>query len=327
MNKIIEELILACNLGVINEEPKKVEGGLLNKMFKVSTTTGNYAIKLLNPEVMSRENGKKNIELTEKISNIAKLNGIKCIPAHEINGQLIHSIKNYNFLIFDWFEGKPISDEQLTIEKCNKIAKELALLHRIDFNKVKNECTKYYELDEINFDFYIPKLTNKEIITLLKDVSDKFKKLDKESIKCMNMIKDKLVISHRDLDLPNVLWDINEEPVIIDWETSGLVNPTLEVIDTAWNWAGGKDYFDKNKYQNFLETYVKEGGNLEDYEIAFKADFKAKLSWFEYNLKRITIFDFLDEEEKALGEKEVLRSADEIQKFDLYSQSMIYKSK
>ena len=327
MNKIIEELILACNLGVINEEPKKVEGGLLNKMFKVSTTTGNYAIKLLNPEVMSRENGKKNIELTEKISNIAKLNGIKCIPAHEINGQLIHTIKNYNFLIFDWFEGKPISDEQLTIEKCNKIAKELALLHRIDFNEVRNECTKYYELDEINFDFYIPKVTNKEIITLLNDVRDKFTQLDKESIKCMKMIKDKLVISHRDLDLPNVLWDINEEPVIIDWETSGLVNPTLEVIDTAWNWAGGKDYFDKNKYQNFLETYVKEGGNLEDYEIAFKADFKAKLSWFEYNLKRITIFDFLDEEEKALGEKEVLRSADEIQKFDLYSQSMIYKSK
>lgn len=327
MNKIIEELILACNLGVINEEPKKVEGGLLNKMFKVSTTTGNYAIKLLNPEVMSRENGKKNIELTEKISNIAKLNGIKCIPAHEINGQLIHTIKNYNFLIFDWFEGKPISDEQLTIEKCNKIAKELALLHRIDFNEVKNECTKYYELDEINFDFYIPKVTNKEIITLLNDVRDKFTQLDKESIKCMKMIKDKLVISHRDLDLPNVLWDINEEPVIIDWETSGLVNPTLEAIDTAWNWAGGKDYFDKNKYQNFLETYVKEGGNLEDYEIAFKADFKAKLSWFEYNLKRITIFDFLDEEEKALGEKEVLRSADEIQKFDLYSQSMIYKSK
>ena len=141
----------------------------------------------------------------------------------------------------------------------------------------------------------------------------------------MTMVKKiKKVISHRDLDLPNVLWNNDNMPVIIDWETSGWVNPTLEVIDTAWNWSGGKDYFDKNKYKLFLDTYLKEGGILDDYEIAFKADYKAKLRWFEYNLKRITIFDFLDEEEQKLGENEVIRSADEIIKFDYYSNDMKY---
>ena len=141
----------------------------------------------------------------------------------------------------------------------------------------------------------------------------------------MEYIKNNLVISHRDLDLPNILWDKDDEPVIIDWETSGLVNPTLEVIDTAWNWAGGKDFFDKEKYKSFLDTYVEEGGKLEDYDKAFKADFKAKLRWFEYNLRRITTFDFLDEEERLLGQKEVIRSADEIKKFDFYCKDMIYE--
>ena len=325
MNEIIKNLIIKCNLGEIIEAPKRIEGGLLNKIFKISTTKGNYALKLLNPEVISRKDGKKNIIFTEKVSNIAKSKGIKCISAHEINGELIHSIENKHFLIFDWFEGKPITEEELTLEKCNKIAKELALLHRINFNEIKNDCDIYYELDEINFDFYLSKINNKEIKKLLNEVKDRFSELDKESIKNMEYIKNNLVISHRDLDLPNILWDKNDEPVIIDWETSGLVNPTLEVIDTAWNWAGGKDFFDKNKYKSFLDTYVQEGGKLEDYDKAFKADFKAKLRWFEYNLKRITMFDFLDDEEKKLGEKEVIRSADEIKKFDFYSLDMKYE--
>ena len=325
MNEIIKNLIIKCNLGEIIEARKRIEGGLLNKIFKISTTKGNYALKLLNPEVISRKDGKKNIIFTEKVSNIAKSKGIKCISAHEINGELIHSIENKHFLIFDWFEGKPITEEELTLEKCNKIAKELALLHRINFNEIKNDCDIYYELDEINFDFYLSKINNKEIKKLLNEVKDRFSELDKESIKNMEYIKNNLVISHRDLDLPNILWDKNDEPVIIDWETSGLVNPTLEVIDTAWNWAGGKDFFDKNKYKSFLDTYVQEGGKLEDYDKAFKADFKAKLRWFEYNLKRITMFDFLDDEEKKLGEKEVIRSADEIKKFDFYSLDMKYE--
>ena len=325
MNEIIKNLIIKCNLGEIIEAPKRIEGGLLNKIFKISTTKGNYALKLLNPEVISRKDGKKNIIFTEKVSNIAKSKGIKCISAHEINGELIHTIEDKNFLIFDWFEGKPITEEELTLEKCNKIAKELALLHRINFNEIKNDCDIYYELDEINFDFYLSKINNKEIKKLLNEVKDRFSELDKESIKNMEYIKNNLVISHRDLDLPNILWDKNDEPVIIDWETSGLVNPTLEVIDTAWNWAGGKDFFDKNKYKSFLDTYVQEGGKLEDYDKAFKADFKAKLRWFEYNLKRITMFDFLDDEEKKLGEKEVIRSADEIKKFDFYSLDMKYE--
>ena len=325
MNKIIENLIHKCNLGEILEEPKRIEGGLLNKMYKVSTTKGKYALKLLNPEVMSRKDGKKNIIFTEKVSNIAKSNGIKCISAYEINGELIQSVDNNYFLVFDWFEGKPITEEELTLDKINKIAKELALLHKIDYSSIKNECNIYYELEEINFEFYLQKITNMKIKKLLNDVKDRFSELDKESIKNMEFIKNNLVISHRDLDLPNILWDKNDKPVIIDWETSGLVNPTLEVIDTAWNWAGGKDFFDKNKYRSFLDNYIKEGGTLKDYEKAFKADFKAKLRWFEYNLKRITIFDFLDDEEKKLGENEVIRSADEIIKFDFYSNDMKYK--
>ena len=266
MNDIILELVNKCNLGSLLESPIRIEGGLLNKMFKVSTTKGNFAFKLINPEVIKRKEGKKNILFTEKVSNIAKKNGIKCISAIEINNELIHSIKDNYFLIFDWFEGRPIGETELTEDKIKKIAKELSKLHKIDFSTLKNECDIYYELDEIDFDFYLSKIKDENIYNLVKEIKNRFNNLDKESIECLKKIKDKKVISHRDLDLPNILWNKENMPVIIDWETSGWVNPTLEVIDTAWNWAGGKDFFDKNKYSIFMNTYEKEGGIIDDYE-------------------------------------------------------------
>ena len=158
MNEIISELVNKCNLGSLLESPKRISGGLLNKMFKVSTTKGNFAFKLINPEVIQRKDGIKNILFTEKVSNIAKLNGIKCIPALEINNELIHSINNNYFLIFDWFDGRPICEAELSEDKIKKIAKELSKLHKIDYSTLKNECDIFYELDEINFDFYLSKI-------------------------------------------------------------------------------------------------------------------------------------------------------------------------
>ena len=96
-------------------------------------------------------------------------------------------------------------------------------MHKVDFSSIKDECDIYNELEEINFDFYLSKIKIKEIKELINDIKNRFSELDKESIKNMEYIKNNLVMSHRDLDLPNILWDKDDEPFIIDWETSGLV--------------------------------------------------------------------------------------------------------
>ena len=181
MNEIIKQLISKCDLGILIEEPKRIEGALLNKMFKISTNKGVYALKALNPEMISIK-GTKYAIFSEKVSNFVKSKGIKCIPAKIINGESVHSIEDNHFLIFDWFEGKSITEEELTIEKCNKIAKELALLHQIDFSSIKNECNISYKLNEINFDFYLSKIKNEKIKNLLNEVKNRFSELDKESI-------------------------------------------------------------------------------------------------------------------------------------------------
>ena len=52
--KMIEQLIKRYNLGDITGDILPVSGGLMHKMFKVQTSTGIYAVKCLNPEIMKR---------------------------------------------------------------------------------------------------------------------------------------------------------------------------------------------------------------------------------------------------------------------------------
>lgn len=170
--------------------------------------------------------------------------------------------------------------------------------------------------------FILTKFRTKKVKGLLAKNIEKFHELDKQAIERLNIISKNVIISHRDLDLPNVLWNQEGEPVLIDWESSGMINPSMEVIDTAWNWSGGQNYFDKVKFQAFVSIYEEYTGDLNDFSEAIKADFKAKFDWLEYNLKRVTGIECIDDEERELGEKEVIRSIDEINQFYLYSKDM-----
>ena len=191
----------------------------------------------------------------------------------------------------------------------------LAKLHNINFEEVKNECNLGKEILEVNWDFYISKVENKEIKELLMDKKEYLTSLDKIATNARKELSEKLVVSHRDLDLPNILWDTNNTPIIIDWESSGIVNPCEELLEAAWDWSGGQEYFDEAKFNCFINTYKENGGDIKDLNKAIYSNFKNKSGWLEYNLKRVCKLECIDEEEEKLGEKEVLRVINEIIEF------------
>ena len=315
INTIIYSLINKLNLGNIIDEPVRVTGGLLNRMYKVNTTSGIYAVKHLNPEVMKRKNAKENHILAEKIANIAKENNINCLPAKIINDTALQEIQRNYFFIFDWFDGKSIKEDEITIEHVQKVSALLAQIHNTDFKEVKNECNLGKEITEVNWDFYISRIENKEVKEILLNKKQYLTELDKMSTNARKEISNNLLVSHRDLDLPNILWDSNNVPTIIDWESSGVVNPCEELLETAWDWSGGQEYFDEKKFKCFINTYKNNGGDLKDLGKAIYSNFKNKSGWLEYNLKRVCKLECLDDEEQKLGEKEVIRVINEIIKF------------
>ena len=311
-NEIIGKLISSLDLGIIIGEPERVFGGLINRMYKVSTTTGIYAIKQLNPEIMKRKGAKENHIFAEMVANFSKNNGIDCIPAKIFKNGALQEIDGVYFLIYDWFNGKAICTDEITMDHIAKVATLLSKIHNTDFGDLAKKCTSIQEVKEIDWDFYIEKLENKEIKHLLTNNKEVLAQLDKKSTQCFLKIKDNVVISHRDLDLPNILWNAENQPVIIDWESAGKVNPAEEVIQTAWDWSGGLESFDIEKFKLFIKTYETNGGNLKDFQEAIYSSFKNNSDWLEFNLKRACKIDCFDEEEQQIGEREAIKVINDI---------------
>lgn len=72
-----------------------------------------------------------------------------------------------------------------------------------------------------------------------------------------------LIMSHRDLNPKNVIWDSHQKPHIIDWEWTGWVDPDFEAIHTALMWAGlMAAEFHEAPYRAFLAGYAASGEHI-----------------------------------------------------------------
>jgi thiamine kinase-like enzyme len=54
----------------------------------------------------------------------------------------------------------------------------------------------------------------------------------------IDVLKENTVVSHGDLDQKNVLWDSENNPILIDWESARKLNPTYEIVNVALDWSG-----------------------------------------------------------------------------------------
>ena len=122
------------------------------------------------------------------------------------------------------------------------------LNERKKINIEQFEWNKYLEL---------AKKENKDYLNILEQNIEILYELNKkanEAIKCVN---ENLIISHTDLDRKNVMWR-DYKPFIIDWEASGYINPTIELIQVAWYWSGGDvENLDYNKFEIVVNSYKK----------------------------------------------------------------------
>ena len=140
--------------------------------------------------------------------------------------------------------------------------------------------------------------------------------LDYSSI--TNKCKDGLVISHKDILQKNVLWNKNNIPMIIDWESAGYINPNLELLDTALFWSGGhKDIPDTKAFNSFIKSYFDNGGcPIGEMNRIFLERFINKLEWLEFNVKKSLGIDCDDINEQNEGSRYAKKAIESIHHYN-----------
>jgi Ser/Thr protein kinase RdoA (MazF antagonist) len=317
-NLQFEKLSQMLDLGQIIGTPTAVSGGYLHRMFCMETVQGKFAVKALNPEIMQRPAAKHNYLRSEQISNIAA-SRVPALPAIKQNKSSLHEIDKQYYLVFNWVDGKSLKSIDVDLTHCYKIAVILAGIHDLDYIGlgIKSDDADQSERF-IDWSSYVQEGQSCKAIWAdsLNQVSERLYDLTSRASLATKMLQSVRVISHGDLDTKNVLW-LENDPIVIDWESAGLRNPLQDLVETALYWSD--DEFgntDQDKFMTFIRGY-KENCDMAqktDWGVVLESGFLGKLDWLEYNLKRsLEGHSYQDQE---LGTAQVTGTITDIQRYE-----------
>ncbi|MDF2673611.1 MAG: aminoglycoside phosphotransferase [Clostridiales bacterium] len=309
-----------CNtlkLGKIVGAPEALSGGLLHRMYAIETIQGKYAVKALNPQIMHRPIAIQNFINSEEIANFAS-NNIPAISAKKINGTSMQEIDNQFYLVFNWVDGKSLKPNEIGIVHCKKIGAILADIHMMDFSELSiiNDCFDNSQIIDWNYYLHKGQENNSVWVNLMLEIIDKLYEWNSQANKSAVLLASDMVISHRDLDPKNVMWN-EDNPIIIDWEAAGYINPMQELTETAIYWSENEmGDIDKVRFLSFISGYKKKYGSLQaNWRMVLTNGFSNKLSWLEYSLKRSLLIECTDDEEQQLGTAQVIGTINSISSY------------
>ena len=274
------------HLGALVEEPTRLSGGFLHRIYRVVTESGVYAVKHLNPHVMARPTAAANFAAAEELERKLEETDLPLLPALPIGGRKMQEVGGAFFYVFPYFDGKALTDEEITATHCAIVGEILAKLHGAER---KQEPIPRETLD-FDWDSF--------------SLSDADKALLKRMQSAANaaVLPPLSTICHNDMDPKNLLWN-GTDCRVIDLECLGYGSPYLELLETALCWAGyerGKVDFDR--FAAFVSAYAAAGGDINtDWTAVYRAN-AGRLGWLHYNLLRADGAE--GEEHRELGKAE-----------------------
>ena len=275
------------HLGALIEEPTRLYGGLMHKMYRIATESGIYAVKCLNPHVMARPTAAANFAAAEELECKLEQTDLPILPALTIGGRKMQEVDGAYCYLFPYFEGKALTEGNITPEHCAIVGSLLAKLHAVE-RKIAP-----VETDVLVFDWDGFGLSDEDI-TILRDAQ---KAANEAALPPLS------TICHNDMDPKNVLWQ-GMDCRIIDLECLGYNSPYIETIETALCWAGYESgAVDLARFTAFVTAYSTAGGDLNADWAAVYAANCGRLEWLHYNLLRAGGSE--GEEAKELGKAEV----------------------
>lgn len=316
MDEIDECLEKSCQvfeLGKIVSPPEQACGGRLHQVWRITTTIGRFAVKILNERIMQKENICSAYEQSERTARSFANLGVPAVPALLKEGKCVHFVGNRAAMIYVWIEGKanPIGNVD---ELCARTMGEvLGTIHACNLDasefRPKNSSVAPDQLQELISE---AKLHQQAFSEILDANNENINDWSRKANDAVAILQDNLVLSHGDLDQHNVIWSNDLEPVIIDWESAGLQNPTVELLNLCLDWSGFPDRVpDKSSFLACFNGYNETNTGktvLDQFDTAFDGELAYFLNWLAFSLTRLIEVDGEEKEIAVSESKNALRS-------------------
>ena len=313
----IEKLCQSYRLGKVKSEPEMVTGGLMHKMYHVRTDEGEFAVKLLNPDVMKRPEALRNMINSEIVSNALK-DVVPLVAAKCFDGKYIIELDGSFYVIFDWIEGKSIFVPDISEYHCAQVGRILGKIHATDI-KVDSIEKSHDIRGEYDWKMLLEKAKqcNAECYSVLQENLADIMQWDNHVVSGLPEVSQDQVIGHRDLDPKNIMWK-NDEPYIIDWEAAGYVNPFQELIEVLNYWISDETgKYNKAKFDALMQAYTEnmDIGNV-NWDAVMACSFDGMLGWLEYSIKRALGMEGSDVKDRQEGMQQTKGTILELKKYE-----------
>ena len=309
------EIAAHYGIGMLLSAPSPVLGGLLHTTYRLDTAEGSYAAKILNPAVMQRPEALGNMIRSERIAR-AMADAVPAVAAIESEGSPVSKIGEDYVMLYPWLSCRPVLPPKLSARHTEIVGKNLARIH------VAGEALLASGIIPAEADAPGSPQPRREWGSLLADASAAspdapwlpqlrdalplLDELEEKAVKASPRLP-RTVLSHRDLDPKNVLWE-GAAPRIIDWESAGEVNPGLELAETLLYWSDdGAGGLNESLFRPMLTAYRSVRTAEEwDWDAVFDASFLDPLDWLAYNVRRASGLEAADDShERMVGASEV----------------------
>lgn len=332
---ILTGLCEKYSLGKIQGEPQAVEGGLLHRMYHVTTDRGDYAVKLLNPDIMRRPQAMGNMINSERIAQRLAQgpDAVPVVAALKREDRQLLSLdipqgsssdvdKQYAF-VYPWIEARSLFAPEIGVSHCSQIGHILGQIHHADLGpKEMNLPPEETVRPLYDWQGYLA-LAREQQVPWLSDYEAMLPNLtrwDKAATDAMESVSSCQVVSHRDLDPKNVLWQ-GEQPYLIDWEAAGAVNPYQELLEVLNYWGTGENgCLDSSLCQALLREYARFMDlRRAEWTPVFAVSYDGMLGWLEYTLKKSL---GIEGDEKAQGVRQMLDTYKELLRYETQTRQL-----
>lgn len=317
--QLIEKTCHVFGLGNLVAEAEPISGGRLHTVWRVQTSQGKFAIKMLNKRLMEKESICFAYERVERVARAFQSRGVPAVAALLRDGNCLSTIDNRTVMVFKWIDGDVYSVGSVDAERAEKMGEVLGKIHAINLDA--SDFNAMYHVDQNELGDLLKRAIAAEdsLADLLKAKKDKLAQWMEQAISAVADLQDNLLLSHGDLDQQNVVWSTNSNPSIIDWEMTGLQNPAVELINLCLDWSGFPNETPSKEaflacyqgYQNSNQGRTR----LNDLDTTFNGEVGYFLRWLSFSLRRT--FDTSDTE-KEIGAAESERALRSLCLFDEY---------
>jgi len=298
-----ELLSRAFQLGAPIGNLARVEGGRLNRVWKLRTTEGSFAIKQLNPTVAARHpRVLDRFRATEQIAATFAMAGIPAVVARDAETDPLREVDGSWFLAYPWIDGSTADLATVTVEQARTAGELIGRLHSRDLRHAGVPAVDWRSVSTEQWRALAGRSRGQPWATPLEGMLPPLIAMSDDYRAAAKALRDRpVLVSHRDVDHTNVLWR-DGAAWLIDWEGTAWTNPMVELAGAAIAWSGFSDgRSDEAIFRAVLDGYQEAARlSVEDAIAALAAAIGGSLDWQEFSVRR-ALGEAFTEEDREVG--------------------------